>query len=81
MRNIEKQNRTWKAYVDVCRTIRKIKNGESLGEYPLLDAVSQLQTLLMEAFEVNWETVCNLYRKTEEGVSIEAFNKASLIRS
>lgn len=55
MKNSEKFERLYSAYTDVVRTIGKIHRKEQLGEFVLLNAVSNLQIILMEGFKPQLE--------------------------
>lgn len=67
MRNTEKVERLWSTYREVCKAINRIKKGENLGDYPLLNAVSNLQILLTEGFGEAESMVCELFRRADEG--------------
>lgn len=80
MKNSEKRDRAWSAYVDVCDAIRKIKKGESFSNYPLLNAVSQLQILLTEGFDMNGQVACEVYRLASEATPEETERQANLYK-
>lgn len=80
MRNSEKKDRCWSAYADVCDFVRKVKKGEDLGNYPLLNAVSQLQVLLTEAFDMDGSVVCDLFRLADEATPVETERQANLYK-
>ena len=67
MRNTEKVERLWSTYREVCKVISCIKKDENLGNYPLLNAVSNLQILLKEGFGEAESDICKLFRQADEG--------------
>lgn len=67
IRNTEKVERLWSTYREVCKVISRIKKGENLGDYPLMNAVSNLQILLIEGFGEAENKVCELIRHADEG--------------
>ena len=80
MKNSEKRDRAWSAYVDVCDAIRKIKKGESFSNYPLLNAISQLQILLTEGFDMDGQVACEVYRLASEATPEETERQTNLYK-
>ena len=62
MRNAEKIERLKIAYTDVCRVKNRLENGLPVGDFPLLDAVANLQILLTDGFGEDWTELGKIIR-------------------